>query len=70
MARLECPLCLLWGERDPWIVSARGDQLEAIARSNGKAVTRTSLDAGHCPMDEAPDAANAGLLDFIRALPP
>lgn len=67
--RLECPLQLLWGEKDPWIVSATGDRLEQLARSMGKDVTRTSLDAGHCPMDEAPEAANAGMLAFIQSLP-
>ena len=65
---LEVPLLLLWGEQDPWIVSATGDRLEALASSLGKAVERVSGDAGHCPQDEAPEAVNKGLLDFAAEL--
>ena len=67
-SQLEVPLLLLWGEKDPWIVSSMGDRLQAIAEARGKAVRRVSLNAGHCPQDEAPDEVNAGLLEFARRL--
>jgi pimeloyl-ACP methyl ester carboxylesterase len=66
----QVPLLLLWGERDPWIVSAMGDRLETCARALGKDVQRVSVNAGHCPMDEAPQAVNAALLDFAARLAP
>ena len=68
LARLEVPLLLLWGERDPWIVSAKGDQIQASAESLGRDVRRVRLDAGHCPHDEAPDEANAALIEFAASL--
>ena len=66
--QLEVPLLLLWGEKDPWIVSAMGDRLQSIAEARGKDVRRVSINAGHCPQDEAPEEVNAGLLDFARGL--
>ena len=66
---LEVPLLLLWGEQDPWIVSATGDRLQALASSLGKAVERVSVDAGHCPQDEAPEAVNAALVEWMHRLP-
>ena len=66
---LEVPLLLLWGEQDPWIVSSTGDRLQALASSLGKAVERVSVDAGHCPQDEAPEAVNAALVEWMRRLP-
>ena len=68
VADLSVPLLLLWGERDPWIVSALGDKLQACAEGLGKDVRRVSVEAGHCPQDEAPEAVNQGLLDFAREL--
>ena len=35
----------------------------------GKAVERVSVDAGHCPQDEAPEAVNAALVEWMRRLP-
>ena len=61
---LEVPLLLLWGEADPWIVSALGDRWEGAARTAGKDVRRVSVDAGHCPHDEEPAACNEALLAF------
>ena len=33
---LEVPLLLLWGEQDPWIVSATGDRLQALAARSAR----------------------------------
>ena len=68
MGRLDVPLLLLWGESDPWIVSAMGDKVQSLAESLGKDVRRVSVNAGHCPQDEAPEEVNKGLLDFASRL--
>ena len=71
---LECPILLAWGEKDPWIRPAAADKMqrlhaeyhgENIARENGsKWIKRVSIDAGHCPHDEAPSACNEAMLEF------
>ena len=64
VAALQVPLLLLWGEQDPWIVSKLGDKLQVCAEGLGKDVRRVSVNAGHCPQDEAPEEVNAALLAF------
>ena len=71
---LECPVLLAWGESDPWIKSAAADRIERlhaqfhgenIGGENGNRwVRRASIDAGHCPHDEAPEAVNEAILRF------
>lgn len=68
ISQLEMPLLLLWGEEDPWVVSALGDKAQACAEACGVDVRRVSVAAGHCPQDEAPEAVNKGLLDFAEQL--
>jgi pimeloyl-ACP methyl ester carboxylesterase len=56
---------LLWGEHDPWIrqtVATKIQQLRPGAR-------RVSVDAGHCPHDEAPAAVNEALIAWASQLP-
>lgn len=59
---LDCPLLLCWGEEDPWIRSAAADKMQALY-PNAK---RVSIDAGHCPHDEAPEQVNSAIRDFIN----
>jgi len=66
--KLKVPLLLLWGEKDPWVVSEKGDRAQACAEEMGVDVRRVSVNAGHCPQDEAPEAVNKGLLDFAKEL--
>lgn len=54
---LQCPLLLCWGERDPWIKSASADRMQLLY----PAVQRPSIDAAHCPHDEAHEAVNAAI---------
>ena len=61
LASLEVPLLLLWGEKDPWIRPQAADKIQTLYP---KAI-RVSVDAGHCPHDEAPDAVNAAIMDFL-----
>lgn len=61
---LDCPLLLAWGESDPWIRPAAADKIQALyPRSK-----RVSINAGHCPHDEAPEAVNAAILDFMAEI--
>jgi len=68
LSELEVPLLLLWGELDPWIVSSKGDAIQARAEALGVDVRRVSVKAGHCPQDEEPAVVNAALLDFAERL--
>ncbi|KAL7430154.1 hypothetical protein ACHAXM_002055 [Skeletonema potamos] len=71
---LECPVLLAWGEKDPWIRPAAADKMqrlhaefhgENVGGENGsKWMKRVSIDAGHCPHDEAPEAVNKAILRF------
>ena len=74
LKELECPVLLAWGESDPWIKSAAADRIERlhaefhgenIGGENGdRWIRRASIDAGHCPHDEAPEAVNDAILRF------
>mmetsp|Transcript_19399 Transcript_19399/g.30345 ORF Transcript_19399/g.30345 Transcript_19399/m.30345 type:complete len:384 (+) Transcript_19399:130-1281(+) len=71
---LECPVLLAWGEKDPWIRPAAADKMQRLhaefhgenigGESGSKWIKRVSIDAGHCPHDEAPEAVNAAILGF------
>ncbi len=75
LKELECPVLLAWGESDPWIKSAAADKMERlhaefhgnnVGGENGlKWIERTSIDAGHCLHDEAPEAVNDAILKFL-----
>ena len=56
------PLLLLWGESDPWIRPAAADKIQAIYPDS----KRVSINAGHCPMDEAPHEVNQALNNFLQ----
>eukprot|EP00562_Extubocellulus_spinifer_P027902 CAMPEP_0178656962 /NCGR_PEP_ID=MMETSP0698-20121128/25109_1 /TAXON_ID=265572 /ORGANISM="Extubocellulus spinifer, Strain CCMP396" /LENGTH=371 /DNA_ID=CAMNT_0020299063 /DNA_START=20 /DNA_END=1133 /DNA_ORIENTATION=+ len=64
LARLDNskPLLLAWGESDPWIRPAAADKIQALY-SNSR---RVSIDAGHCPHDEAPEAVNRAIREFAK----
>lgn len=59
---LDCPLLLCWGEYDPWIRPQAADKVQAIYPE----AQRVSIDAGHCPHDEAPEAVNEAILNFMK----
>lgn len=64
-ARLDCPLLLVWGIRDPWINAA--GRRAAFQRHAPAATREVVLEAGHCPHDEVPDQVNAALLEWLGA---
>ena len=66
LSRLDVPLLLLWGIRDPWINAvARRRQFQQAAPRASEVV----LEAGHCPHDEVPEQVNRSLLDWLATLP-
>jgi len=58
---LECPLMLCWGEQDPWIRPQAADRIQML-----KECERVSINAGHCPHDEAPDDVNFAIDQFMK----
>lgn len=57
-----CPLLLCWGESDPWIRPAAADKIQSLYPAS----IRASIDGGHCPQDESPEAVNEAILSFMR----
>jgi len=64
LEKMDCPLLLCWGEYDPWIRPAAADKIQALKPS----AKRVSIDAGHCPHDEKPEAVNNAIRDFMVSL--
>jgi pimeloyl-ACP methyl ester carboxylesterase len=65
LEKMDCPLLLCWGEYDPWIRPAAADKIQALKPS----CNRVSIDAGHCPHDEKPEAVNDAIRSFMLSLP-
>eukprot|EP00249_Psilotum_nudum_P016327 c25768_g1_i2 orf=102-863(+) len=64
LAKLSCPLLLVWGDLDPWMGSEKADKINHLYP--GASVVR--LQAGHCPHDEVPDLVNDALSSWISSL--
>jgi pimeloyl-ACP methyl ester carboxylesterase len=62
LSKMQCPLLLLWGEKDPWI-KAREKGLQF--RQYYPQVTEYFLEAGHCPHDEVPEQVNALMTEWL-----
>ncbi len=63
LARMQCPLLMLWGEGDPWI-DAR--QRGAKFREYYPQLQEYYLNAGHCPHDEIPTQVNAIVHNWVK----
>ena len=61
LKKMECPLLLCWGEHDPWIRPQAANRIQALYPKS----QRVSINAGHCPHDEAPDEVNEALRNFM-----
>ncbi|CAM9611118.1 unnamed protein product [Ectocarpus sp. 12 AP-2014] len=66
------PLLLLWGELDPWIRPAAADKIQARRENAHEGLypeaTRFSVQAGHCPHDEAPEVVNDALVSWLKTI--
>lgn len=65
LQKMQCPLLILWGERDPWI-NARDRGVKF--RQYYPQVREHYLEAGHCPHDEVPEQVNALITDWVLTL--
>ncbi|MGF1587917.1 MAG: alpha/beta fold hydrolase [Pleurocapsa sp.] len=63
--KMQCPLLLLWGEKDPWI-NARDKG--AKFRQYYPQLQEFYLEAGHCPHDESPEEVNTLIADWVLAI--
>ncbi|GAA0574759.1 alpha/beta fold hydrolase [Halomonas salifodinae] len=63
LARVRCPVQLLWGERDSWVPIARGRELQT--RLPGATLTPVA-EAGHLVQEDAPEAIAAALEQVLR----
>lgn len=65
LARLQLPVRLLWGERDPWEDPAEARRWAANYPCIQELVVLDGL--GHCPHDEAPERVNPILRRWLTA---
>ena len=64
--KLNAPLLLLWGNKDPWMnTPKKRDLYKKYTPAN---TTEVILNAGHCPHDEIPDQVNNHILDWLKLL--
>ncbi|EFJ09237.1 hypothetical protein SELMODRAFT_160384 [Selaginella moellendorffii] len=63
LSNLSCPLLLLWGVLDPWVGPGKAEKIRAFYKDT----TVVTLEAGHCPHDEAPGEVNKALVEWISA---
>mgnify|MGYP002775916814 CR=1 FL=1 len=63
LAKLSCPLLLLWGDLDPWMGASKADKIKLLYPQSS--IVR--LQAGHCPHDEAPELVNNALIEWISS---
>ena len=62
LGKMQCPLLILWGEKDPWInAREKGEKFRAYYPE----VTQHYLEAGHCPHDEIPEQVNTLMTEWI-----
>ena len=64
--KLNAPLLLLWGSKDPWMNTPKKRDL--YKKYTPENTTEVILDAGHCPHDEIPDKVNNHILDWLELL--
>lgn len=65
LSEMQCPLLLLWGEKDPWI-NARDKGVQFL-QYYPQAVEHY-LEAGHCPHDEVPEQVNSLIAEWISSI--
>ncbi|MBW4536854.1 MAG: alpha/beta fold hydrolase [Pleurocapsa minor HA4230-MV1] len=65
LGKMQCPLLLLWGEKDPWIKAReKGVQF----RQYYPQLTEHYLQAGHCPHDEVPEQVNDLIANWVLTI--
>ena len=65
LGKLQAPLLVLWGEKDPWMqVQERAVKF----RRHYPQLTEHYLDSGHCPHDDTPEMVNRLIRDWAFQL--
>ncbi len=63
LGQMQCPLLMIWGERDPWInARQRGEKFHGYYPQ----LQEYYLEAGHCPHDEVPLEVNAIVHNWVK----
>lgn len=66
LQKLENPLLIIWGEKDPWIGDAR--KRGAKFMQHYPSATEAYINAGHCPHDDAPQQVNELIRSWMNRL--
>ena len=62
LSKMQCPLLLIWGEKDPWMKAReKGVQF----RQYYPQLSEHYLQAGHCPHDEVSEQVNDLITDWV-----
>lgn len=65
LSKMQCPLLLIWGEKDPWMKAReKGVQF----RQYYPQLSEHYLQAGHCPHDEVPEQVNDLITDWVLTI--
>mmetsp|Transcript_7074 Transcript_7074/g.9474 ORF Transcript_7074/g.9474 Transcript_7074/m.9474 type:complete len:430 (+) Transcript_7074:81-1370(+) len=65
LQKLKCPVCLIYGKEDPWVVPLWGQK---IKRQIPDATYFEISPSGHCPHHETPEAANTLIMKCIESM--
>ncbi len=68
LPKVERPILVLWGEKDPWTPIQRGLNFQQYVNP---AITYQFIpipNAGHCPHDEHPDLVNQYILEWLSTV--
>lgn len=65
LPRVESPLLVLWGERDPWTPIAGAACYRQLAGDRADVEFQSIPNAGHCPHDERPELVNEAILAWL-----
>ncbi|MGA1264292.1 MAG: alpha/beta fold hydrolase [Prochlorothrix sp.] len=66
LERLERPVLVLWGEKDPWAPVSVGRRMFQPHTEEPSLQFASIPKTGHCPHDERPEEVNPRILDWLR----
>ncbi|KAL3140722.1 hypothetical protein ABBQ32_005278 [Trebouxia sp. C0010 RCD-2024] len=65
LAAMQCPVCMIYGREDPWVVPLWGQRLKRLLAD---AVYLEVSPAGHCPHHEAPTAVHEAMSKWVQSM--
>ncbi len=66
LTKLQHPLLILWGDKDPWTPIKGAKIYQNIPAENVAVDFHSISQAGHCPHDEKPEIVNRLILDWLK----